>query len=127
VLCGVGLYTSLFMLGKGRRADKGLLDEPSVVQTARARLFGGVQNAALGLCYYGALAAGVWLMPPGWPAWLLVGASVVAAATSVYLAYSLLYVTHMPCVYCWTSHVLNWVLVVLLIFHAIHPAVVLLR
>ena len=36
-----------------------------------------------------------------------------AAAFSAYLAYSLLVVTRMSCTYCWTGHVVNWSLIVL--------------
>jgi uncharacterized membrane protein len=46
--------------------------------------------------------------------WVLVlAAAAGAAAFSAYLAYSLLFVTRMPCVYCWTGHVVNWSLVLL--------------
>jgi hypothetical protein len=39
----------------------------------------------------------------------------------VVLAYSLLFVTRMPCVYCWTSHVVNWALAVALTVLVINP------
>ena len=52
---------------------------------------------------------GVWLAA--------LGASLFAAGFSLYLAYSLLFVTRMPCLYCWTSHAVNWLLP-LLIFGA---------
>lgn len=111
VLCGVGLYASVFMLAKTRRAERGELSEPSVVQTPRARLFGGVPNAAIGIVYYPALAAGVWIAhaPLVWAA--ILAAVAFAALVSVVLAYSLLFVTRMACPYCWTSHVVNWLLV----------------
>ena len=112
VLCGVGLYASLFMLGKSRRAQRGELTEPSVVQTPRARLYGGVPNAAIGLIYYLLLGFGVWLATARWEFAALALASVAAAATSAVLAYSLLFVTRMPCPYCWTSHVVNAALAV---------------
>lgn len=114
LLCGVGLYASALMLRKARRAARGELDEPSVVQTPRASVLGGTPNAAVGLAYYGALAVATLLFswPPAWWAgWL---ASLGAAAFSAYLAYSLLFVTRMPCVYCWTSHLVNWALPVLI-------------
>lgn len=112
VLCGVGLYTSLFMLGKTRRDERGLLSEPSVVQTPRARLFGGLPNALLGALYYPLMAAGVWIALAHVPALelALLAVSAVAAATSLVLAYSLLFVTKMPCPYCWASHAVNWLL-----------------
>ena len=115
VLCGAGAYASSFMLRKAWRAQRGELSEPSVVQTARARLFGGVSNAAIGLVYYLALAATVPFLgrPPLWNA--AFAASLAAGATSIYLAYSLLFVTRRTCVFCWTSHAINWLLVVLLL------------
>jgi uncharacterized membrane protein len=115
VLCGVGLYASAFMLGKARRAARGELREPSVVQTARARVLGGKPNAALGLVYYALLAAVTPALGTSYVWLAAITASLVAAAFSLYLAYSLLFVTRMPCIYCWTSHVVNW-LVPLLLF-----------
>jgi len=116
LLCGVGLYASAFMLRKARRAARGELAEPSVVQTARASALGGTPNAAVGLAYYACLAAATLLFswPPAW--WAGFAASLGAAAFSAYLAYSLLFVTRMPCVYCWTGHVVNWTLPVLILF-----------
>jgi uncharacterized membrane protein len=43
-----------------------------------------------------------------------------AAATSVYLAYSLLYVTKRACPYCWAGHVVNWLLAASCIWGATH-------
>lgn len=110
VLCGVGLYAALFMLRKGRAAARGELSERSVVQTPRARLVGGVPNALLGAAYYPALAIATWFATSRLTLALLVVPVLAAALTSVVLAYSLLFVTRMPCVYCWTSHAVNWLL-----------------
>lgn len=107
MLCGVGLYASLFMLLKTRRAERGELTEPSVVETPRARLLGGIPNAAFGVAYYPVLALGIWAAAQPWQAAVLVAASLLAASMSVVLAYSLLFVTRMPCPYCWTSHLVN--------------------
>jgi uncharacterized membrane protein len=104
----VGLYASLFMLRKTQRAQRGGLDEPSVVTEPHARLFGGIPNALIGSVYYPSLAAAVWigqtLAVPRWP---IVFAVVAAAATSAFLAYSLVFVTKRECRYCWTSHLVN--------------------
>lgn len=108
VLCGVGLYASLFMLRKANAAARGELTERSVVQTPRARLFGGVPNARLGAAFYPALAIAIWFATSRLTLALVLVPVVAAALTSVVLAYSLLFVTRMPCVYCWTSHVINW-------------------
>lgn len=112
LLCGVGLYTSLFMLRKSIRAERGEIRGPSVVKTPRSHLF-GVPNSLLGAIFYPALAAAVWLARPG-PALLAILAAVLfAAATSAYLAYSLLFVTRRECPYCWASHAVNWSLLAL--------------
>ena len=115
LLCAAGVYASAFMARKAGRAARGVLSEPSVVETPRARLFGGVSNAAIGLVYYLALAVALPFLdrPLVWGA--AFAAALVAAAMSAYLAYSLLFVTRRPCAFCWTSHAINWLLVALLL------------
>lgn len=115
LLCGVGLYASAFMYRKARRAQRGPLGEPSVVETPRARVVGGIPNAAIGVVYYVSIAATVPFFESQavWDAAFL--ATLVAAGFSLYLAYSLVAVTRMPCVYCWTSHFINWLLPLLFI------------
>ncbi len=115
VLCGIGLYASAFMARKAARGARGELTESSVVMTPRARTVGGVSNAAIGIAYYAALAVAVPFLhvPAIWALATFAGAG--AAAFSAYLAYSLLFVTRMPCVYCWTSHVANWLLFALVL------------
>jgi uncharacterized membrane protein len=108
VLCGVGLYASLFMLRKTFAAAHGELTERSVVQTPRARLFGGVPNALLGAIYYPALAIAIWFATGRVALEVLAVPVLAAALTSLVLAYSLLFITRMPCPFCWTSHVINW-------------------
>ena len=110
LFCGVGLYVSLFMLRKTRRAERGELREPSVVQSPRARLFGGTPNAVFGTLYYPALALAVWFATASWQLGLLLTISAFAAVVSLALAYSLLFVTRMPCPYCWTAHAINLML-----------------
>ncbi len=114
LLCAVGLYASTFMLRKTLRGARGELTEASVVQTERARTF-GVPNAAVGLIYYAALAIAAELFGIHAIWWLALIAASAAAAGSLYLAYSLSFVTRMPCVYCWTSHVVNWALLALVV------------
>ena len=115
LLCGIGLYVSAFMARKSQRASRGELTEASVVETSRARVAGGVPNAAIGIAYYAMLAVATPFLaiPLVWLASL--AAAAAAAAFSAYLAYSLLFVTRMPCVYCWTSHAINVALLALLI------------
>ncbi len=113
-LCLVGLYASVFMLRKQRRADRGEEPEPSVVMSPRAKAI-GVSNALVGIVYYAALLglAPFLKIPLVWGAAL--AASIFAAAFSVYLAYSLLFVTRLPCIYCWAGHVVNWSLLVMIL------------
>lgn len=115
VLCGVGLYASLFMLAKTRRAERGELTESSVVQTSRARLLGGIPNAAFGVAYYLLLGIAIWFARTPLEGGLLAIAALAAAVMSAVLAYSLLFVTRMPCPYCWTSHAINGVLAIVTI------------
>jgi len=98
------------MLRKAVIAGRGELTERSVVQTPRARLFGGVPNALLGTLYYPAVAVAIWVAHGRLGLLLLLVPVFAAALTSVILAYSLLFVTRMPCVYCWSSHAINWLL-----------------
>lgn len=110
LLCGVGLYVSLFMLAKTRRAARGQLAEESVVQTPRARLYAGVSNALLGAVYYPAVAVAIWFARNPTVAVTLGAAVALAAITSLVLAYSLLFITRRPCPYCWAGHIVNWAL-----------------
>lgn len=110
-LCAVGAYASVFMYRKGRLAALGLLDAPSIVERPRARLF-GVPNAGLGIAYYVAIFLGIWLLHGRM--WILLETGAVfAAATSVVLAASLVR-GKLDCRYCWTSHAVNWAIVLLL-------------
>jgi len=108
IVCGVGLYAALFMLAKTRRAERGLLTEPSVVQTPAARLYGGVPNALLGALYYPALALASWFGRGHAVALIVLSICAFAALTSAALAYSLLFITKRACPYCWTAHAVNW-------------------
>jgi uncharacterized membrane protein len=112
LLCGVGLYASLFMLRKSRRAERGEIEGPSVVKTPRAYLF-GLPNSLIGALYYPAVAIAIWFVR-GWVTELaLLAAMLAAAAASLYLGYSLLYLTRRACPYCWISHAVNWCLLLL--------------
>ena len=114
-LCVVGLFAAAFMQAKTKRYERGEESAPSVVQQPRARLFGGIPNSAFGIVFYALMFAAAWFLnnPVIWYAALAAAAS--AAAVSVFLAYSLLFLTRMPCPYCWTGHVVNWLLLAVLI------------
>lgn len=111
-LCALGLYASVFMYRKSLRAQSGALREPSVVQRPAARLLFGVPNSAFGIIYYLLLGTVIWVAS-GWLWIILLGAAGAAALMSIGLAYSLLFRTRMPCPYCWASHAINWLLVLL--------------
>lgn len=100
------------MLRKTRRAERGELAEPSVVQTPRARLFGKTPNALLGTIYYPAFAIAAWTVHAPWQFAALIAVGCFAAATSAVLAYSLTFVTRMSCPYCWSAHWVNWLLAI---------------
>lgn len=116
-LCALGLYASVFMYRKALADQAGKLAGRSVVQRPAARLFFGTPNSLFGIAYYTALGIGIWFVT-GWGWVPLLLASCAAALTSFYLAYSLLFRTRMPCPYCWTSHLTNWVLAALVIVAA---------
>jgi uncharacterized membrane protein len=79
-------------------------------RSPRSRLL-GVPNAALGVALYAMLAVG---LLRGWPtSWLFVMV-LPAAAMSAFLAYSLI-ANHHECRICWTGHVANAVLLILLL------------
>lgn len=109
LLCAVGFYASAFMANKARRAARGELTEPSVVESPVARLLGGIPNAAFGLIYYPCVALAVSL-PNVIAHKAAFWASLLAAAMSLFLAYSLLFRTRRPCPFCWSAHAINWIL-----------------
>jgi uncharacterized membrane protein len=59
------------------------------------------------------MAIGVWFALSPLLAIALLALASGAAVTSLVLAYSLLFITRRSCPYCWTSHVVNWTLLLL--------------
>ncbi len=87
-----------------------------VVDTPRARVF-GVPNSLLGMLYYLALMVLAAIGTGSLPAWIPAAYRAVAWGTVVlglFLTYSLLFITRVPCVLCFTSHVLNAVIAIIL-------------
>jgi uncharacterized membrane protein len=82
-------------------------------RTPRASLL-GFPNAALGLVLYLLLAAGVQLE---WPPLLLFAMTIPAVGMSAFLAYSLLS-RGLQCRICWTGHLANAALCLLLAIRA---------
>ncbi len=110
---GTGLYVAQYMYRKSRRADKGELDEPSVVERPAARALFGIPTAAFGIAYYGLQLSALPFRGSLPVRRGTLAASSLALAQSIYLMYSLLFITRMPCAYCWTGHAVNVLLFLL--------------
>ena len=74
----------------------------TVLGTPRAKLF-GVPNSAFGIGLYLYLILDLFFFPPIVAFVLLI----FAVLRSVYLAYSLLFITKIPCPLCFTTHAVN--------------------
>ena len=83
-------------------------------RSPRAALL-GVPNASLGLLLYVALAIGLVLE---WPPVYLFAMTLPAVAMSAFLGWSLLS-RHLQCRICWTGHVANFALALLLLMRAV--------
>jgi len=88
----------------------------SIVFTPRARVF-GLPNSLLGQVFYLALLTAVvgdfLFTKPFVYVYLL--ASLVTVLLGIYLSYSLLFITRVPCKLCFTSHGINLVIFILLV------------
>ena len=88
----------------------------SIVFTPRARVL-GAPNSLLAQCFYAALVAGILgdflFSKPAYYGFLL--ASLVTVLLGIFLTYSLLFITRVPCKLCFTSHAINLVIFVLLL------------
>ena len=88
----------------------------SIVFTPRARVF-GLPNSVLGQIFYVAILFGLPLgligQPMLWRVYL--AASLVTVVLGVYLSYSLLFITRVPCKLCFTSHAINGLIFALLL------------
>lgn len=90
----------------------------SIVFTPQARVF-FVPNSLLGQLYYLALLLGVVFGWIGGPAPVPVGYIVASALTvglGVYLSYALLFVNRVACPLCFTSHGINLVIFLILVW-----------
>jgi len=88
----------------------------SIVFSPRARVL-GVPNSLLGQMFYVALLLGVptgLVDRPGWQA-IYVTASMLTVLLGIFLTYSLLFLTRVRCVLCFTSHAINLVVFLLLV------------
>ena len=78
----------------------------TVLGTPRAKLF-GIPNSVFGIALYLYLLA-AWIFPFPQPLTLFLLA--IALLRSIFLAYSLLFITKIPCPLCFTGHVINLIL-----------------
>jgi len=111
-----GLLLSVRMLRKSFEL-KLRRHEDSVVALPDAQLFFRVPNSALGACYYAALLLTAFRLPhETWILHLTLVAALFALMTSLYLGARLLFVLRRACSMCWTSHALNALLAVAILF-----------
>ena len=88
----------------------------SIVFTPRARVF-GLPNSVLGQLYYASLVGGapLDLLERGEFYTLFLAASTLTVLLAIYLTYSLLFITRVPCTLCFTSHAINFTIFLLLL------------
>ena len=89
----------------------------TIVFTPQARVF-GVPNSLLGQLYYATLAIVAVAGGLDEPSigLVLLGFSGVTVLLGAYLTYSLLFVTRVNCVLCFTSHAINFVVFAILLW-----------
>lgn len=123
LLCILGLWISIYFTGVSYHwfspnvkwvPQICQLKESScqlVLETPRAKLF-GIPNSVFGIGLY--LYLIFYLL--GTPLWWWFGflATGFAVLRSIYLAYSLVFVTRIPCPLCFTSHGINLILFIYL-------------
>jgi uncharacterized membrane protein len=90
----------------------------AIVFTPRARVF-GLPNSVLGQMYYASLIVGtpLNLLDRSGYYTLFLAASLLTVLLAVYLTYSLLFITRVPCVLCFASHAANVTIFLLLLAH----------
>ena len=90
----------------------------SIVFTPQARVF-AVPNSVLGQLFYVFLIAGTlfnWITEPEFIATLYVAASAVTVILGTYLSYALLFINRVACPLCFTSHGINLMIFLILMF-----------
>lgn len=112
-----GIVISVYMTLKFYRLKNAIDSEESIVQTAYARVF-GVPNSLLGIFYYCCIA-GIALYRIITGTWILIVPTLVVAvstvAFSIYLVWSLIVKLKKSCPLCFSSHILNLIISVVLI------------
>ncbi|MEE8348652.1 MAG: vitamin K epoxide reductase family protein [Acidobacteriota bacterium] len=88
----------------------------SIVHTPRARVL-GIPTSVLGQMFYLALVAGIGgdFLFSSPIVYLYLAGSLLTVLLGVYLTYSLLFLTRVPCKLCFSSHAINLVIFILLL------------
>ncbi len=125
ILAGVGLWISIYFTGVSyhwispnvkwipRFCQLKEATCQLVIETPRAKLF-GIPNSVYGIGLYIYLLLFFLGLPLPW--FLGFIAAALATLRSIYLAYSLLFVTKIPCPLCFTTHGINLFLFIYLWF-----------
>lgn len=90
----------------------------SIVFTPQARVF-ALPNSVLGQLFYVALIAGTffnWITAPELIATIYVAASTSTVILGIYLSYALLFINRVACPLCFTSHGINLMIFLILMF-----------
>ena len=123
LLCAAGFWISLYFTGVSYRWFRPdvkwipqvcQLKEEScqlVIHTPRAKLF-GIPNSVYGMALFSYQILFFLGLPLPWVL-AFVGAG-LATLRSIYLAYSLIFVTRVACPLCFTSHIINTILFIYL-------------
>lgn len=118
VLCGIGLWVSIYFTGVYYRwfapdvfwiPKVCRLKEEScmaILTTPRAKLF-GIPNSAFGIGMYAYLLLNLLV---ALPAIIALTLTLLAVLRSIYLMYSLMFVTKIPCPLCFATHAINLIL-----------------
>lgn len=87
----------------------------NVLQTPRAKIF-GVPNSLFGIFVYSYLL----LLSAHFSPWIAFALLASALGRSLYLAYSLIFVTKIPCTLCFCTHAINLVLFSVFAYRVFH-------
>lgn len=90
----------------------------SIIFTPQARVF-ALPNSVLGQLFYVALIAGTffnWITAPELIATIYVAASTATVILGIYLSYALLFINRVACPLCFTSHGINLMIFLILMF-----------
>ena len=103
-------------------SDKGLVNCAAVTTSTQSKLFGVFPVAELGLAFYVFMVAATtpWAWRMRWPAvyWLRLGSVIVGMLFVLYLVYVELIQLHHICLFCTYTHIVTFLLFVLLVFYA---------